>query len=35
MTGQELDRFRRIEAIFDAVVEYPPGAERDAQLEEA
>ncbi len=34
MTGQELDRFRRIEAIFDAAVEYPPGAERDAFLKE-
>src|SRR3984957_8933825 len=35
MTGQELDRFRRMEAIFDAAVEYPPGAERDALLEDA
>ncbi len=34
MTGQELDRFRRVEAIFDAVVEYPPGADRDAFLKE-
>jgi serine/threonine protein kinase len=34
MTGQELDRFRRVEAIFDAVVEYPPGADRDAFLRE-
>ncbi len=34
MTGQELDRFRRIEAIFDAAVEYPPGADRDAFLQE-
>jgi len=35
MTGQEFDRFRRLEAIFDAAVEYPPGAERDALIEEA
>jgi serine/threonine protein kinase/Flp pilus assembly protein TadD len=35
MTGQELDRFRRMEAIFDAAVEVPPGAEREALLEEA
>jgi TolB-like protein/Tfp pilus assembly protein PilF len=34
MTGQELDRFRRMEAIFDAAVEYPPGADRDAFLKE-
>lgn len=35
MTGEQLDRFRRMEAIFDAAVEYPPGAERDALVEEA
>jgi serine/threonine protein kinase/tetratricopeptide (TPR) repeat protein len=34
MTGQELDRFRRVEAVFDAVVEYPPGPERDAFLKD-
>lgn len=32
MTGREIDRFRRIEAIFDATLEYPPGAEREAFL---
>jgi TolB-like protein/tetratricopeptide (TPR) repeat protein len=32
MTADEIERFRKIEAIFDAVLEYPPGAERDAFL---
>jgi hypothetical protein len=32
MTAEEIDRFRRIEAIFDAVLEYPAGSERDAFL---
>jgi serine/threonine protein kinase/Flp pilus assembly protein TadD len=32
MTAQEIDRFRRIEAIFDATLELAPGAERDAFL---
>src|SRR5580698_574936 len=35
MTGQEFDRFHRLEAIFDAAVEYPPGPERDALIEDA
>ena len=30
MTAEEIERFRRIEAIFDAVLECPPGRERDA-----
>lgn len=34
MTGRELDRFRRMEAIFDAAVEYPPGVDRNAFLAE-
>ena len=32
MTAEEIDRFRRIEAIFDEVLEYPLGPERDAFL---
>ena len=32
MTADEIDRFRRIEAIFDAVLEYPSRPERDAFL---
>ena len=32
MTADEIERFRRVEAIFDAVLEYPPGPERDAFL---
>ena len=32
MTANEIDRFRRIEAIFDAVLECPSGPERDAFL---
>ena len=32
MTAQELDRFRRIEEIFDAALDHPPGPERDAFL---
>ena len=32
MTAEEIDRFRKIEAIFDAVLEYPHGPERDAFL---
>jgi serine/threonine protein kinase/Tfp pilus assembly protein PilF len=32
MTAEEIDRFRRMEAIFDAVLEYPLGPERDAFL---
>jgi serine/threonine protein kinase/tetratricopeptide (TPR) repeat protein len=32
MTERELERFRRAEAVFDAVLEVPPGAERDAFL---
>jgi TolB-like protein/Tfp pilus assembly protein PilF len=32
MTAEEIDRFRRIEAIFDAVLECPPGREREAFL---
>ena len=32
MTAQEIDRFRRIETIFDAALEYSPGAGRDAFL---
>ena len=36
MTGPEqLDRFHRLEAIFDTAVEYPSGPERDALIEEA
>jgi len=34
MTAAEIERFRRIEAIFDAVLEHPPGEERDAFLRE-
>jgi serine/threonine protein kinase len=34
MTTQELERFRRIEAIFDAALEYPPGGAREAFLGE-
>jgi serine/threonine protein kinase len=30
LTTQEVERFRQIEAIFDAALEYPPGSERDA-----
>src|ERR1019366_4877543 len=30
MTAEEIDRFRRIEAIFAAVLECSPGRERDA-----
>ena len=32
MTADEIARFRRIEAIFDAVLEYPSGPERDGFL---
>ena len=32
MTAGEIERFRKIEAIFDAVLELPPGPERDAFL---
>jgi len=32
VTANEIDRFRRIEAIFDAVLECPSGPERDAFL---
>src|SRR5580698_7661659 len=32
MTADEIERFRRVEAIFDAVLEYPSGPERDAFL---
>ena len=32
MTAHEIERFRRIEAIFDAVLEYPSEPERDAFL---
>jgi TolB-like protein len=32
MTADEIARFRRIEAIFDAVLEYPSGKEREAFL---
>ena len=32
MTEKELERFRRVEAVFDSVLEIPPGAERDALL---
>ncbi len=34
MTAAEIERFRQIEAIFDAVLEHPPGEERDAFLRE-
>lgn len=34
MTEPELDRFRRSEEIFDATVEYPPGAARDALIKQ-
>jgi TolB-like protein len=32
MTAKAIDRFRRIEVLFDAALEYPPGPERDAWL---
>ena len=32
MTADEVDRFRRVEATFDAVLECPSGPERDALL---
>ena len=32
MTAREIDRFRRTEVLFDAALEQPPGAERDAWL---
>ena len=32
--ARDIERFRRIEAIFDAALEHPPGAERDAFLRE-
>lgn len=32
MTADEIERFRKIEAIFDAVLEHPSGPERDAFL---
>ena len=32
MTVRDIDRFRRVEALFDAALEYPPGAERDAYV---
>ena len=32
MTADEIERFRTIEAIFDAALEYPSGPERDAFL---
>ena len=34
MNPQEIDRLLRIEALFDAALERPPGAERDAWLQE-
>jgi serine/threonine protein kinase len=34
MTEKELERFRRAEAVFDSVLEVPPGMERDALLGE-
>src|ERR1039457_7311953 len=32
MTAKAIDRFRRVEVLFDTAVEYPPGPERDAWL---
>src|SRR3984957_13372500 len=32
MTAEVIDRFRRIEVLFDTALEYPPGPERDAWL---
>ena len=33
MTPQEIERFRRAEAIFHAALKYPAGQEREAFLE--
>ena len=32
MTAKAIDRFRRVEVLFDTALEYPPGPERDAWL---
>jgi hypothetical protein len=34
MTGPEIDRLRRVESIFNAALEYPPGPGRDVFLGE-
>ena len=32
MTDKDIDRFHRIEALFNAALEFPPGADRDTYV---